>query len=156
MTLNTDFKSDVEIMSMLREGKQSAWEYLYNKYAAMMYGAIMRFTDDEEMAEEILVESFVQLKTKSILSTASGPLFLSVLYHTYLIAKRILKSKGIVPKHDIEVNENFTILNYVIMEPHSLEEIAQKAGTTNEAVKTRLRSELIQLRNDILQNNGLQ
>lgn len=155
MTVNNDIKSDVEIMSMLRQGKRSAWEYLYNKYAAVMYGAIMRFTDDEELAEEILVESFVQLKSTNILSATNSPLCLSVLHHTYLIAKSILKSKGIALKHEIDVNEIFPVLKSVIIRPHSLEEIAHKAGTTNEGVKAKLRAELLQLRNDILQKNGL-
>ena len=155
MIVKNDIKSDVEIISMLRQGNRSAWEHLYNKYAAVMYGAILRFTDDQDLAEEILVESFVQLKTKSILASANRLLCLSVLHHTFLVVKRILESRGIALKHDIEANEIYAILNCVIIKQHSLEEIAHNTGTTNEAVKIRLRAELLQLRKDILQKNSV-
>ena len=56
--------SDAEIIAMFNNNNHLAWEQLYDIYAALMFGAILRLTDDIPMAEKILVQSFSTLNLK--------------------------------------------------------------------------------------------
>ncbi|MGQ0826778.1 MAG: RNA polymerase sigma factor [Bacteroidota bacterium] len=83
--------SDVSIVSMLAENNSSAWEQLYDKYAPMMYGAIVQTTKDERIAEQIFKECFFQLKENKNISKIRGPLDAFLLKHTYSFTANYLK-----------------------------------------------------------------
>ena len=44
---------------------KSAWEYVYDKYAPIMYGIALDMAGDTIIATEILKEAFLELKKKN-------------------------------------------------------------------------------------------
>ncbi len=53
--------SEEELVGLLRKGDQSAMGILYDKYAAALYGVILRIVHSEESAEDLLQETFVKI-----------------------------------------------------------------------------------------------
>jgi len=48
---------DQAIVSMLKSGDLLGWNFLYDKFSSILYGAILKITSEENLAKEILIES---------------------------------------------------------------------------------------------------
>ncbi len=75
-----------EIVLMVENNNSLGWEHLYDRYSPMMYGAILRLTGNEKLAEEILTESFLQLKKNISLLKNRKPLYLQLLQPLFIYA----------------------------------------------------------------------
>lgn len=139
--------SDAEMLAMMQHNNALVWECLYDKYAAAMYGVTLRLTDDETLAEEILVQVFVRLKTSEILLESEKSLCLNLLQHTYLTAKEILKHHDIPTVH----REASSMLDCLVYKSHSIAETAAVHALTPAEVKQKLRSELKTIRSQYSQ-----
>jgi RNA polymerase sigma-70 factor, ECF subfamily len=53
--------TDVEIVSAIRSGNESAMAYLYDKYSSIVYSVALRVLADTGAAEDVLQEVFMQL-----------------------------------------------------------------------------------------------
>jgi len=91
MMLTVNPISDVTIVSMLAENHSAAWEQLYDKYASMMYGAVIQITKDERIAEHIFKECFIQLKETKHISKVRDPLALFLFKHAQSFTLNYLK-----------------------------------------------------------------
>jgi RNA polymerase sigma-70 factor (ECF subfamily) len=89
-------KSDQVILSMISENNLDAWVFLYDKYAAAMFGTICKITEDKKIAEEIFKEAFLQLKEKQILSKLKYSLYPWLLMYTLIFAQKHLRDRGII------------------------------------------------------------
>lgn len=58
MTVGNNIISDPAILLLIEQDNSKGWEYMYDKYAAVMYGAIRKVTDDPLLADKILEQSF--------------------------------------------------------------------------------------------------
>lgn len=83
--------SDTEIICLIDNNSFLGWQCLYNKYALMMYVAILWVTNDKILTEEIMSLLFAQLKTNKTLLTTNKTLCSSLLQHTYSTAYKMLK-----------------------------------------------------------------
>ncbi len=119
ITAQQNINENAVIIAMKNNDLILTHEYLYSNYACMMYGAILRLTDDETLAEEILIESFVRLKRKTALSIAEKPLLLYLLHHTCLTAINILKAYDILPKRNTMHDELIPILDSLLYKQQS-------------------------------------
>ena len=113
----------------------------------MMYGAILRLTGNEKLAEEILTESFLRLKENIFLLKSKRPLFLQLLQHTYATAAVILKNEIIIPHKENEVAEMFPLVNGLMQRHLLLTNIAAMHSMTDAEVKLKLHKEVKQMRN---------
>ncbi|MCY7421033.1 MAG: hypothetical protein LH478_04740 [Chitinophagaceae bacterium] len=52
---------DHELIALLQKIEKAAFEFLYDKYAPMLYGIICKLVEDNWLADEILKKSFVQI-----------------------------------------------------------------------------------------------
>lgn len=147
--------SDAEIITMLEQNNLLAWEYLYDNYAPIMYGAILRVTDNEKLAEEILIQSFVHFKANKTLSETKKTLSVSLLHHTYLTATKILSINGIMPKRENTYKVIFPILDCLLHKPNSIKDITEMYAISAEEARLRLRSELNKIRNEKLLKDKL-
>ena len=59
MIIKKNVIDDAIIVMLLKQNISKGWEQLYDKYAPMMYGAILRIVDDKELADEILIRLFI-------------------------------------------------------------------------------------------------
>ncbi len=73
--------NDNIILSQINIGDISGWDALYDKYASMMYGVILRLSVSSEEADEILVSVFLQLNNAPALLLKGPNLCLSLLQY---------------------------------------------------------------------------
>jgi hypothetical protein len=120
------------------EKKQANWGHLYDEYAPMMYGIILKMADNEIIAEEIFENVFLELTERKILSPHHTPIRYCVLRHTYKLTFKYLKELGVTvkPYHD-----NYPLINLFYFEQITLEEAATKSDTPAQIVLKNLRAE---------------
>jgi len=136
---------DQSIITLIKENNILAWEKLYDKYAACMYGLICNLTDDKTLAEQIFVSAFIELKEKKILSNVKHALCMPILRHTFSYATERLKEYGLNPKSFTE-KEEVKIIHLLCTQCNSLEEVSSMLNMSEEETKKKLRSELQNLR----------
>jgi RNA polymerase sigma-70 factor (ECF subfamily) len=74
------FLLESELVSQLRQKDSKAFGYLYDHYAPSMYGVIYRILNSEEIAQDILQETFVKVwNSIEQYDTTKGKLFTWVL-----------------------------------------------------------------------------
>ena len=56
--------SDLLLIDRIKAGDKNALFALYDKYAAALFGVIVRMCKDKEVAEDILQESFIKIWEK--------------------------------------------------------------------------------------------
>ena len=56
---------DSRLLILLRENNPFAWNCIYDKYAALMYGNILNITQSKKIAEMIFVQAFIKLKKQN-------------------------------------------------------------------------------------------
>lgn len=59
--LKTISYSDDYLITMIRDKNKMAFEKLYDKYAAAVYGSICKQVTDKKMCEEILQQTFLKV-----------------------------------------------------------------------------------------------
>ena len=60
--LSKNWRADNKLKNLLKMNNSSAWNTLYDTYAALMYGNILNITKNKNLAEEIFITAFVRLK----------------------------------------------------------------------------------------------
>lgn len=60
MSIRKDIK-DNELIMLVQQKDMVAYEFLYDRYAPMLYGLICKLVKDQWLAEEILKKSFAQI-----------------------------------------------------------------------------------------------
>ena len=109
MNSHQKLMTDTEIICMIEQNDPLGWDFLYDKYALMMYVAILWVIDEEQPAEGILIMIFFQLKAdKSLLETKKS-LCQSLLYHTCMTSSKISENNDFFAKKDEVYNEMFSM-----------------------------------------------
>jgi len=137
--------SDQNIRDMLVENIREAWEYVYEKYSGIMYGIIYNLTEDRTLAEEIFIETFVQLKEKKILLNINYEIRPCILRYTNTFARHQLKDRGIAFMENHIEKKSF--INILSSQYITLNELAVKVNLTDREVKKKIRVEYIELSN---------
>lgn len=138
--------SDKDILYMLAEKQPQAWEYLYDKYAPVMYGMIHNLAGEKPLAEKILIAAFVQLKKEWNFLKITNALCARLLRYTYDFAIRQLKSYGIHPgESSREVNAN--VIDLLCTKCSSINEVACHLNSTTQEATKKLQTEFYSLRN---------
>lgn len=78
------------ILINLQSGLFIDWEYLYDNFSPLIYGAILKITDNKEIANQILLDVFVSLKTTKFIGIS--------------LVACLLKSTKLVAAQNIEAN----------------------------------------------------
>lgn len=53
--------TEQELVSLLQQGDESAFSYLYDHYSGAMYGMLVRILPDRDLAEDVLQEVFIKI-----------------------------------------------------------------------------------------------
>jgi RNA polymerase sigma-70 factor (ECF subfamily) len=168
--------TEQELVALLQQRQQSAFSYLYDNYAAALYGIIVAIVPDRELASDVLQEVFVKIwRQVTSYDAEKGRLFTWMMNIARNASIDMLRSKNYQSGKQnrelretvyekggsIAVNIEYIGLRKIV---HSLKEEYKvlvelsyfQGYTQNEiskmlnmplgTVKTRLRSALIQLR----------
>lgn len=138
---------DAELMPMFAKNDPSVWEHVYDNYAPLMYGTILKLTEDEVIAAELLEQAFLDLKRKNILSRISNTICHKILSHTYKLTVNHLKTIGLTPSKIQSTHDNTTHINLFYFEGTTLKDAAKSTNLTEQEVKKNLRAEVKHLRN---------
>lgn len=97
MTSSSKPTTDSTVMYMLHTSNLSGWDQLYDKYAPIIYGSIVKIIPDKKMANQIFQECFINLKKTDLLTQSKKSLPLFLIQHTYRFTFFYLKAKGMAP-----------------------------------------------------------
>lgn len=145
--------SDQTILSLLADNHLKAWELLYEKYAAALYGIIYNLTDDSIIAEEIFIAAFLQLKEKEILSKVTHALFPCLLRHVHTFTRQQLKERRM--PWQTKTAEETTLVNTLCTQQISIKELASKFKMTEQEAKNKIRFEFVGLRSKYKKDNSI-
>jgi len=173
--LQSDSRSDRELIAAINDGDANAFEVLYYRYRDWVVNLAWRFTDDRELALDVLQETFLYLVRKfpGFKLTA---LFKTFLYpavrHLSIAARRkaarlqsteaelLAMEAALTTQPAIGRNESLASALRALSEPHrevlllrfvddlSLAEIAKAMNIPLGTVKSRLHNALAALRHD--------
>lgn len=98
--------SDAEILLTTEQNDAVGWGRLYDKFAPIMYGVILRITEDKTISDAILIQAFVQLKNKRPFEGLKEQgVCLCLLKHTYTTTIDYLRIKKIEVKKNCSLSE---------------------------------------------------
>lgn len=77
LSVSTDTTIDAESLALkLRQRDRHAFQVIYDRYSAALYGVVMRIVPIEELAEDVLQETFVKIwKNTESYDNSRGTLF---------------------------------------------------------------------------------
>lgn len=76
----TSFDDHVVLVAGLRAGQDNAFEYLYDKYSAALYGIVLKIVNDADEASDVLQDAFVNISLKiDTYDAGKGTLFTWIL-----------------------------------------------------------------------------
>jgi hypothetical protein len=131
---------DAVIISMLKTGNRLGWETLYDKYAAILYGFILRSTVNKKMAEKILTDCFLSLPGTELLSQLNKSLLVFLIHHTHTCCLNNLKTSVTMPV--VKMNDTeYPLISLFLYTPHAALKIAQQTGVTEKELRVKVHAE---------------
>lgn len=123
--------SENELVALLVSGEKKAFEYLYDNYAATLYGVLRKITRDEELAQDVLQEAFVKIWNNiSKYDPNKGTLFTWMLNLSRNLAIDKLRGKRF--KYEIQsLDQNVSMLEGNNTVEQSIETIGIKTKITD-------------------------
>lgn len=86
MSRKSVFYCEKELVLLLKVNDKAAFEYLYDHYAAGLYGIVRRIVKDDDKADDVMQDSFIKIWRKiAYYDTDRGTLFtwmLNITRHT--------------------------------------------------------------------------
>lgn len=99
--------SEEELVALLQDRNQSAFSYLYDNYAAALYGIVFRMVEDTPLSEDILQEAFIKIWNNfKQYDNTKGRLFTWMINITRNLTIDTLRSKGYKKQKKISQDEN--------------------------------------------------
>lgn len=168
--------TEEQLIALLSSKDQKAYSYLYDNYAAALYGMIMRITGDCDGASDILQDSFVKIWGNiGQYDPAKGRLFtwmlnitrnMSMDYMRSAEKKKKDKTNSLEPGTDVEGNETYVNVDHVglnkvlanlkeeyivviemaYFQGYTQDEISKALDIPLGTIKTRARSALMKLK----------
>lgn len=108
------------LITLLKEGNGKTMPLIYDKYSGALYGIILRIVKDEEVAAEILQDTFVKVwQKRSYYDEKKGRLYTWMMNIARNLSINALNSKAIKDREKIHSLENNV---YHINSPYSIKE----------------------------------
>jgi hypothetical protein len=95
MSVQNKLFTEQEIILQLKKNNLPAWINLYDTYAPAMYGLICSVIKNDNVAEQILIKVFCDLKKQDTLSKLDNGLCVALLKYSYSTAINHLKEQDI-------------------------------------------------------------
>lgn len=137
MLLHNRFQSTV--VTKVKPVQHTEWAYIYDTYAPMMYGTILKMTSDARMADIILEDIFIDLHKKEMLLAYHTPLNYILLRHTFESTLKHLEACG--QTINASFNAYYPLINKFYFEQKVLKEVGLELDITEQQVLKNLRTE---------------
>ena len=173
--------NEAELVAMLKQRTQSAFNYLYDNYSASLYTVVVAIVQDKELANDVLQEIFIKIwRQIEQYDSGKGRLFTWMINISRNASIDTLRSKSYnSQKQNRELTENVyplagsvniaidniglkktvmglkeeqkVLIELAYFQGYTQDEISKLLNMPLGTVKTRLRSALINLR-ELLKN----
>lgn len=140
-------QSEASVIQMFSQNDENTWGRLYDTYAPMMYGTILKMTDNETIAGEILEETFVALQDKKMFLGGGTAMCHNFIQQAYKTTLKSLKERGLLPTTTQPFNANYPLINHLYLQGLNLKEALSNSDVSEEDVRKNLRAEFMALRN---------
>lgn len=98
--------SEEELVYLLKQQNQEAFNYLYQHYSAVLYGVIIRVITDEQTAQDVLQEVFIKIWNHiAQYNSSKGRVYTWMINIARNAAIDKLRSKGEIMKGKIRTGE---------------------------------------------------
>ncbi|MCH7403624.1 RNA polymerase sigma factor [Belliella kenyensis] len=163
---NRVFRNEYEIIEGCRKGDRKAQRFLYDTYSKKFYTICLRYIKDRDLAEDVLVESFMKIFEKigqfESKGSFEGWMKRVIVTHALLTlrsSKNLLMEVNLEPDHEyaqssyelnhLEAEELMelvtslptgyrTVFNLYVIEGYSHAEIAELLGISESTSKSQL------------------
>lgn len=96
-----------EIVNLLGNGDQKAMSLLYNNYADSLYGVILKIITDEDLAQDVLQETFIKVWKKAKTYDSNKARLFTWLYRiAYNTAIDKVRSKTKKDKKEVQIENS--------------------------------------------------
>ena len=146
LTQRSNHISDAQLLIMIGENDVNAWRDLYDKYSGAMYSIVWHLTHNNEVANKIFTEAFLQLKEKNILIKIHFALCPFLLRYTHNYASQYLKKSGINPVSNSKIFDSH-LIHLLCTQCNSIKDLAFKLNIAEAAAVKDLRKEFLMIRN---------
>lgn len=181
MSKNQSKISEEELLSQLKGKSENGFSYLYDHYSAALHGIILRITNDEERASDVLQDTFIKIwKNIDSYEPGRGTLFTWMLNIARNSAIDSNRSKHV--KYQIQIEDRVVdnhnkvdltaetdliglketvsrlrpeyqkLIEFIYMKGFTQQEYSDEFEIPLGTVKTRTRSALQELRNLLKEN----
>ena len=94
-------KTDSNQLKTVDQYNLTRWNNIFEFYAPIMYGSILRLINSKEHAQNILLEAFLMLKENKLCSKFKKPLCVGLLIHTHRVALKYLRNRKLNINNEI-------------------------------------------------------
>lgn len=165
--LNTStYPSEAELIHALKTGQSDAFACVYDQFAPVLLGIIIRTIDDPRRAELVLAETFTTIRSEVSRCPSNQPLFLWLFDITRRTAANALANAPTISPSAVQLtlsgrvmagtdrpafvqsstDAKQRLLNAVLFERCTPQEASQAAGLSIEKARQHLRQAFLQLR----------
>jgi hypothetical protein len=130
-----------KIVSPVEADKVKVWGAWYDQFAPLIYGVILKMTDNTTISETLLQKTFVLLNKKTGTAVEQSVLCRSLLRNAYALTLDYLSSRGLKPVTKQPFGEKLPLVNLFYFELNSLKEAEAKLNMTMQEVLLNLRGE---------------
>ena len=146
---NTDYisKDDLQLAASIEDRDQLSMDYFYDKYAPALYGTIYRITNNNHLAEECLILTFVKVWNEIASFRCSGTSLFTWLLKIArksafeTLAKDSEKNSGTY-NYVNESEQHYSAFELVYFKGLSLSQAAELSGITVIELKINMRNDL--------------
>ncbi len=125
------------------QNKATTWAQVYDNHAPMLYGIILKMTDDESITENILVEAFDELHAENTLGEINALVCIRCAYKKTF---KYLTDRGLAVHNKPLFDKNCPCVNQFYIKGMNLEKIIVDLEITKEEALNKLRAEFKYLR----------
>lgn len=115
---------------------------VYDNFSPMLYGIALQISPSQQVAEQILIKTFVKLSGESILQQEHASLCLSLIKLLIQTAHEKLNNNSGKTNFKLKIFEDLPILHYFICEQFTLEDYCIENKTTKLNAMKLFREEL--------------
>lgn len=145
MPVKCEMISEIEIISMLQENNPLVWSYMYDKYSSAMYRLINNLTEDKVIAEEILINAFLDLRKNQTLANVQYALLPIILRHIHFYTTIYLEKISITPI-TLQPPKDSELIHLLTNQCNSINDAAVILHITIEEAGRKLHHEFLNLR----------
>jgi hypothetical protein len=136
------------VVSMFKKYDHNTFENFYNKYSAVMYGVINSIAPNKSVADQILIDAFLDIKENNLFIDSKENHYINILKYTFNFSIKQLMLLGVVRK-ECEYFLRHNIMHLLCTTCTSIKEVASLLEVSEAETIKQLQLEMLTFRPDV-------